>query len=326
MATQGYQEYQNYQNHQSSPNHTHSQQGGGSQQQVPPSMQQHYDPYGMNVENYYQGYHGYQGANNYHGGYGGVGYYDPSVYQNYYANYYHSNSYELGGVSSNENSFLPSDCTDCIFISGLPNTINKKDLISAFSTIGKIKIAKGTQRVFLFLDRKTKEPTGDATITFQSAETAQKAIDTFDETDFNGCGVIQVKIATPEQKNPFAEMLRRQSEANAYASSYGNYNVRGYQTNKHMIGHYGAYNNQNRRYSQNGRSRHQYRSRGNGPRNGSRSLRQNSTEKGDSLSSGGSSSPVSLEHQKSDEALSIHSEKEITDDITARTSELTIQQ
>ena len=65
----------------------------------------------------------------------------------------------------------------------------------------------GTQRVFLFLDRKTKEPTGDATITFQSAETAQKAIDTFDETDFNGHGLIHVKIATPEQKNPFAEML-----------------------------------------------------------------------------------------------------------------------
>ena len=64
-------------------------------------------------------------------------------------------------------------------------------------------------------------------------------------------------------------MKLRQSEANAYASSYGNYNMRGYhhQTNKHMIGHYGAYNNQNRRYSQNGRNRHQYRSRGNGPRN-----------------------------------------------------------
>ena len=52
MATQGYQEYQNYQNHQSPPNQ--SQQGGGNQQQVPPSMQQHYDPYGINVENYYQ--------------------------------------------------------------------------------------------------------------------------------------------------------------------------------------------------------------------------------------------------------------------------------
>merc|ERR1712106_428274 len=183
---------------------------------------------------------------------------------------------------------------------------NKKDLIGSFSTIGKIKVAKGTQRVFLFLDRKTKEPTGDATITFQSAES--------------------------EQKNPFAEMLRRQSEANAYASSsyaYGNYSqMRGYQTKQHMgMGHYGAYSNGNRRYSQNGRNRHQYRSRGSGgrPHNGTRSIRQNSTEKGDSLSSGGSSSPVSLEHQKSDEALSIHSEKE-TDEITARTSELTIQQ
>ena len=65
----------------------------------------------------------------------------------------------------------------------------------------------GTQRVFLFLDRKTKEPTGDATITFQSAESAQKAIEMFHDTDFNGHGNIEVKIATPEQKNPFAEML-----------------------------------------------------------------------------------------------------------------------
>ena len=65
----------------------------------------------------------------------------------------------------------------------------------------------GTQRVFLFLDRKTKEPTGDATVTFQSADSAQKAIEMFHESDFNGHGTINVKIATPEQKNPFAEML-----------------------------------------------------------------------------------------------------------------------
>ena len=70
---------------------------------------------------------------------------------------------------------------------------------------------------------------------------------------------------------------RRQSEANAYASSsyaYGNYSqMRGYQTKQHMgMGHYGAYSNGNRRYSQNGRNRHQYRSRGSGgrPHNGTR--------------------------------------------------------
>ena len=65
----------------------------------------------------------------------------------------------------------------------------------------------GAQRIFLFLDRKTKDPTGDATVTFQSPESAKKAIDQFDQTDFNGHGMISVKQASPDQKNPFAEML-----------------------------------------------------------------------------------------------------------------------
>lgn len=65
----------------------------------------------------------------------------------------------------------------------------------------------GAQRIFLFLDRKTKDPTGDATVTFQSPESAKKAIDQFDQTDFNGHGMITVKQASPDQKNPFAEML-----------------------------------------------------------------------------------------------------------------------
>ena len=57
------------------------------------------------------------------------------------------------------------------------------------------------------MDRKTKDPTGDATVTFQSPESAKKAIDQFDQTDFNGHGMITVKQASPDQKNPFAEML-----------------------------------------------------------------------------------------------------------------------
>ena len=71
----------------------------------------------------------------------------------------------------------------------------------------------GTQRVFLFLDRKTKEPTGDATITFQSAETAQKAIDTFDETDFNGHGLIQ-------NRHPRAEESFRRDVGEFYLFSH----------------------------------------------------------------------------------------------------------
>jgi hypothetical protein len=62
--------------------------------------------------------------------------------------------------------------------------------------------------VFLFLDRKTKEPVGNATITYQAAEFAKKAIEIFHNKAFGLEGpVIKVQVATPEQKNPFAEML-----------------------------------------------------------------------------------------------------------------------
>ena len=141
------------------------------------------------------------------------------MYPSYYPNNY--NGYEMN-IPHDSNSFLPSDCSDCIFISGLPKNIQKEDIINTFSTVGKIKVAKGksvlielielrvysgTQRIFLFLDRKTKDPIGDATVTFTSAESAQKAIEVFNNTDFNGHGEITVQIAKPEQKNPFAEML-----------------------------------------------------------------------------------------------------------------------
>ena len=169
--------------------------------------------YHLPYKSYFQNY-GYA-----HNGYGyGQGYYEAAMYPSYYPNNY--NGYELN-IPHDSNSFLPTDCSDCIFISGLPKNIQKEEIINAFSTVGKIKVAKGnlypiqtpsniclgTQRIFLFLDRKTKDPIGDATVTFTSAESAQKAIEVFNNTDFNGHGEIKVQIAKPEQKNPFAEML-----------------------------------------------------------------------------------------------------------------------
>ena len=65
----------------------------------------------------------------------------------------------------------------------------------------------GTQRIFLFLDRGTKKPTGDATVTYESPESAKNAIERFDQMNFNGHGIITVKQALPGQKNPFAEKL-----------------------------------------------------------------------------------------------------------------------
>ena len=168
----------------------------------------------------------------YHNGYGNG--YGPGIHGHFmdgvtYPGYYpfYQNLSELNNYETNP--FLPSDCSDCIFISGLPKTIQKDEIISIFSKAGKIKFTKygtflfttshgiwaenfssnisGTQRIFLFLDRGTKKPTGDATVTYESPESAKTAIERFDQMNFNGHGIISVKQALPDQKNPFAEKL-----------------------------------------------------------------------------------------------------------------------
>jgi len=121
-----------------------------------------------------------------------------------------------------ENSFLPSDCSDCVFIEGLPDDVTKEALVSRFKQAGNIKVTKGVERVFLFLERKTKRKTGCATVTYFKSEDASCAIELFDQSKFDSAEhgahpfVIKVRIATPEEKNPFAEKLRRENEAQHY--------------------------------------------------------------------------------------------------------------
>ena len=59
------------------------------------------------------------------------------------------------------------------------------------------------------MNKETKTPTGDATVTFVDADSASKAIEMFNCQDFNGNGPISVQQATPEQKQPFAQKLVR---------------------------------------------------------------------------------------------------------------------
>ena len=75
----------------------------------------------------------------YHNGYGnGCGHFLDGV--TYYPFYQNQPYYELNTYGTNP--FLPSDCSDCIFISGLPKTIQKDEIISIFSKAGKIKFTK----------------------------------------------------------------------------------------------------------------------------------------------------------------------------------------
>jgi len=87
----------------------------------------------------------------------------------------------------------------CLFLAFL--------FLSIFYYLALIKTFLGAERVFLFMDKDTKTPTGDATVTYQDSNAALHAISMFNGQDFNGAGVISVGIATPEQKQPFAQKL-----------------------------------------------------------------------------------------------------------------------
>ena len=54
---------------------------------------------------------------------------------------------------------------------------------------------------------KSKTPTGEATVTYENPDSSMRAIETFNGKDFNGQGDISVSIATPDQKQPFAQKL-----------------------------------------------------------------------------------------------------------------------
>ena len=54
---------------------------------------------------------------------------------------------------------------------------------------------------------KMKQQTGEATITYENPDASMRAIEMFNQKDFNGKGIITVSIATPEQKQPFANKL-----------------------------------------------------------------------------------------------------------------------
>ena len=66
-----------------------------------------------------------------------------------------------GGMSHFENpqnSFLPQDCSDCIFISNLPKNVQIEQLVELFSQAGKIKTWKGFLTLKNFLTQKIFKP------------------------------------------------------------------------------------------------------------------------------------------------------------------------
>ncbi|ESO97607.1 hypothetical protein LOTGIDRAFT_59711, partial [Lottia gigantea] len=83
-----------------------------------------------------------------------------------------------------------------IFVSGAGNDLNEQMLVQHFGSIGVIKMDKRTDsaKVWIYKDKSTGVPKGEATVTFDDPATAKAAIDWFNGKDFNG-NTIKVELA-----------------------------------------------------------------------------------------------------------------------------------
>ena len=89
--------------------------------------------------------------------------------------------------SKQSESFTPREPSQVqIFIEGLPLNVRIPDLVDYFSTVGRIKIDRETNkpRVWLYHDKTTGDPTGEATVTYHDNETQRRALETYNGRPF----------------------------------------------------------------------------------------------------------------------------------------------
>ncbi|KAK4002570.1 hypothetical protein OUZ56_004384 [Daphnia magna] len=92
---------------------------------------------------------------------------------------------------------------DSVFVSGLPENVTETEIENLFGSIGVIKIDKktGKPKIWLFKDRDTGAPKGEATITYDDPNAATAAIQWFNGQPFNNGPTLKISFAT--RKNNF---------------------------------------------------------------------------------------------------------------------------
>ncbi|XP_071703414.1 transcription initiation factor TFIID subunit 15 [Rutidosis leptorrhynchoides] len=87
-----------------------------------------------------------------------------------------------------------------VYVCNLPPGTDEDMLAEFFGTIGLLKKDKRTGRpkIWLYRDKVTNEPKGDATVTYEDPYAAQAAVEWFNNKDFHG-SIIEVLMA--ESKN-----------------------------------------------------------------------------------------------------------------------------
>lgn len=89
---------------------------------------------------------------------------------------------------------------DTIFIQGMNPSTTEDELCQHFGSIGIIKTDKKTQRpkVWMYKDKVSGQPKGEATVTYEDSNAASSAIQWFDGKDFNGA---TIKVSLAQRQN-----------------------------------------------------------------------------------------------------------------------------
>ncbi|GMP62977.1 hypothetical protein CsSME_00024860 [Camellia sinensis var. sinensis] len=106
------------------------------------------------------------------------------------------------GASSYSSGKGAMDSNGSIYISNLPPGTDEQMLAEYFGTIGLLKKDKRTGRpkIWLYRDKMTNEPKGDATVTYEDPHAALAAVEWFNNKDFHGT-TIGVFIAESKSKD-----------------------------------------------------------------------------------------------------------------------------
>ncbi|KAG4973688.1 hypothetical protein AAZX31_11G102100 [Glycine max] len=103
-------------------------------------------------------------------------------------------------MASNPGNHAPSNGS--VYVCNLPYGTDDIMLAEYFGTIGLIKKDKRTGRpkIWLYRDKETNEPKGDATVTYEDPHAAVAAVEWFNNKDFHG-NTIGVFIAESKNKD-----------------------------------------------------------------------------------------------------------------------------
>jgi len=96
--------------------------------------------------------------------------------------------------------------TSTVYVCNLPSGTDENLLADHFGKIGLLKKDKRTNlpKIWIYRDKVTNQPKGDATVTYEDPHAAGAAVEWFNNTDFHG-NVISVSIA--ESKKDITPML-----------------------------------------------------------------------------------------------------------------------